>query len=183
MRKTASNRRQSLTRASALALVLVCSPLPLGLAAAPGHERSGRLDDTRRCRRIEAKLTSVRVTENCTNPNGCFAGVITGDRLIRGTFRASAFGFVPSVGLPGVEPETTFSFAGERTIETPQGTLTLRFTGVFDTARGEFSELERLTDGTERFDGATGTLWLAGISNADATAFEAQITGQVCTKR
>lgn len=182
MRTTAMNHRRSLARSGALGLALACWLSPGALPAAP-HEHSERGTDDMRCKRVEGRLTSVSVTQDCTNANGCFAGVITGDRSIRGTFRAVAFGFAPSVGLPGLEPESTLSFAGERTIETAQGTLRLRLTGVFDTARREFSELERVTDGTGRFEGATGTLWLAGTSNADATAFEALVTGQLCTRK
>jgi hypothetical protein len=135
-----------------------------------------------KCNRIKARLATVRVTENCSSPvNFCATGVITRDALIRGTTDAVVFGLAPSVGLPGIEPGTTLSYAGERTVTTSHGTLTLRFTGVFDTARGEASELERVTGGTDGFEGATGTLWLTATSNAELTAFEGQVTGQICT--
>jgi hypothetical protein len=155
---------------------------PSRLVAAPDHERGG--DAGKQCKRIEARLATVRVSENCTSPVGfCAAGAITGRALISGTTQAIVLGLVPSVGLPGVEPETTLSYAGERTIATSRGTLTLRFTGVFDTARGEASELERVTAGTGRFNGATGTLWLTATSNPEGTAFEGQLTGQLCLAR
>ena len=70
--------------------------------------------------------------------------------------------------------------AGERTITTSNGTLVLRFTGVFDTARHEFSELERVIEGSDAFSGAKGTLYLYGKSNSDNTSFEGQIRGELC---
>lgn len=163
-------------------LVLVCFFSAIALATARHHDQKD--GDKDGCKRIEARLATVRVTEDCASPvDFCAAGVITGARLIEGTTRASVLGLVPSVGLPGVEPETTFSYAGERTITTSHGTVTLRFTGVFDTARGEASELERVTGGTRRFEGATGTLWLAATSNAELTMFAGRVTGQICTNR
>ena len=60
--------------------------------------------------------------------------------------------------------------------------MTFRFIAVFDTARGEFAEIDRVTGGTERFEGATGTLWLTGTGTA-ATGFEIKIIGQICTNR
>ena len=133
------------------------------------------------CKRIRAKLMTVRVTEGCTSPVAfCAEGAITRDSWIQGKTEAIVLGLVPSVGLPGIEPETTLAYAGDRTIMTSHGTLTLRFTGVFDTARGEFSELERVTDGTEKLSGATGTIYLTGRSSADGTSFEGDITGFIC---
>jgi hypothetical protein len=130
------------------------------------------------------ELATVRVSENCTSPvNFCASGVVTGKDLISGTTHATVLGLVPSVGLPGIEPETTLSYAGERTIQTSHGTLTLRFTGVFDTARGEASELERVTAGTGRFKNATGTVWLAATANTEGTVFEGKLSGQLCLAR
>ncbi len=134
-----------------------------------------------RCQRIRAKEHAVRVTEGCTSPVGfCVEGVINGGGWINGKTSATILGLAPSVGLPGIEPETTLSVAGDRTIVNSQGTLTLRFTAVFDTARGEFSELLRVTDGTGKFLGATGTLFLTGQLSADGISIEAEVTGVVC---
>jgi len=137
--------------------------------------------ENNRCMQIRAKEHAVRVTEGCTSPvDFCVEGVITGDGLIQGKTSATILGLAPSVGLPGIEPETTVSVAGERTIMTSHGTLTLRFTAVFDTARGEFSELLRVTAGTGKFREATGTLYLTGRLSADGTSIEADITGFIC---
>jgi hypothetical protein len=164
---------RTLIRWGALLLALVQT-----VSFAQGGSASGEKE---RCLRIRAKLMTVRVTEGCTSPVAfCAEGVIIGDGWIHGKTQGIVLGLVPSVGLPGIEPETTLSYAGDRTIVTSHGTLTLRFTGVFDTSRGEFSELERVTDGTGELTGATGTIYLTGRSSADGTSFEGDITGVIC---
>ncbi len=133
------------------------------------------------CKQVRAKEHAVRATEGCTSPVGfCVEGVITGGGWINGKTKATILGLAPSVGLPGIEPETTLSVVGDRTMVTSHGTLTLRFTAVFDTVRGEFSELLRVTDGTGRFLGATGTLYLTGRLKADGISFEGDFTGVIC---
>jgi hypothetical protein len=138
-------------------------------------------DIGKRCQQVRAKEHAVRVTEGCTSPVGfCVEGIISGGGWINGKTKATILGLAPSVGLPGIEPETTLSVAGHRTIETQHGILTLRFTAVFDTARGEFSELLRVTDGTGKFLGATGTLYLTGRLSADGISIEGDFTGVIC---
>jgi hypothetical protein len=133
------------------------------------------------CKQVRAKEHAVRVTEGCTSPVGfCVEGVVTGGGWINGKTKATILGLAPSVGLPGIEPETTLSAAGDRTIETSHGTLTLRFTAVFDSVRGEFSELLRVTGGTGKFLGATGTLYLTGRLSADGISIEGDFTGVIC---
>jgi len=132
-----------------------------------------------RCQLIRAKEHAVLVTEGCTSPVGlCVEGIIAGGGWINGKTQATILGVAPSVGLPGIEPDTTLSVAGDRTIVTSHGSLTLRFTAVFDTARGEFSELLRVTEGTGKFLGATGTLYLTG--RLSGISVEGDFTGEVC---
>jgi hypothetical protein len=162
-------------RVSLATLLLVLIHL---MSFAQAYSASG---EGKRCQQVRAKEHAVRVTEGCTSPVGfCVEGVIAGGGWINGKTKATILGLAPSVGLPGIEPETTLSVAGDRTIETSHGTLTLRFTAVFDTARGEFSELLRVTDGTGKFVGATGTLYLMGRLSADGISIEGDFTGEVC---
>jgi hypothetical protein len=84
------------------------------------------------------------------------------------------------LGFPSIEPETTLGYVGDRLIETKHGDLTLRFTGVFDTLRGEFSELARVVSGTGKFEDATGTYYLTGRSNAAGNEFVGDITRTIC---
>ena len=161
-------------RASLVALLLVVHLMSYAQAYSAFAESD-------RCQQIRAKEHAVRVTEGCTSPVGfCVEGVISGGGSINGKTKATILGLAPSVGLPGMEPETTLSVVGDRTIETPHGTLTLRFTAVFDTARGEFAELLRVTDGKGEFLGATGTLYLTGRLSADGISIEGDFTGVIC---
>ena len=161
--------------------VRVCWFLAIGLATAFGQAPNERNDGRVDCKQIKASLTSVVVTTDCRSPIGlCAAGFFTGDELIRGTTFAKVLGASPSIGLPGIEAETRVSLAGERTITASDGTLAFRFVTVFDTARGEFAEINRVTGGNGKFEGATGTLWLTGTGT---TSFVSEVTGQICTTR
>jgi hypothetical protein len=175
MKRITFSTATSAARAALGALLLVLVQ-PISFAQVYGASGEGD-----RCQQVRAKEHAVRVTEGCTSPVGfCVEGVITGGGSINGKTKATILGLAPSVGLAGIEPETTLSVAGDRTIETPHGTLTLRFTAVFDTVRGEFSELLRVTDGTGKFLGATGTLYLTGRLGADGISIEGDFTGVVC---
>ena len=138
-------------------------------------------DDGDGCRKVQARLTSMSVTEGCTSPFGCFAGSISGSGLLNGTFTAVVFGVAPSAGLPELEPVTKVSVSGERVITTKSWTLTLHTLTAFDTATGEFDELNQVIGGTGQFAGATGTLHLfGGATNAELTSFEGNISGAIC---
>ena len=135
------------------------------------------------CKQLNARLMTVATLNGCTSPvNFCAEGVVVGDGLIQGRTFATILGLIESVGFPGTEPATTLGYVGDRLIETKHGNINLRFTGVFDTARGEFSELERVLvdSGTGVFDGATGTVFLTGTSNAAGNEYYGQITGTIC---
>jgi hypothetical protein len=174
----AKNRRMNISKN---VLVPVCWFLAIGLASAFGQEPNERSDGRVNCKGIKASGTSVVVTTDCRSPIGlCAAGFFTGDELIKGATFASVLGVAPSIGLPGIEAETRVSLAGERTITTGDGTLAFRFVTVFDTARGEFAEINRVTGGTGKFEGATGTLWFTGTGT---TSFVLEVTGQICTTR
>jgi hypothetical protein len=161
--------------------VRVCWFLAIGLATAFGQAPNERSDGRVACKQIKASGTTLIVTTNCPSPIGlCAAGFFTGDELIRGATFARVLGAAPSIGLPGIEAQTMVSLAGERTITTSDGTLAFRFVTVFDTARGEFAEINRVTGGSGKFEGATGTLWFTGTGT---TSFVAEVTGQICTTK
>lgn len=164
---------------SLTALFLLASSSAVAADARKEHSQGGQV-----CKRLNARLMTVAVTDGCLSPvNFCAEGLITGDGLIQGRTFATVLGLIESVGFPGIEPATTMGYVGDRLIETRNGNLNLRFTGVFDTARGEFSELERVlvAGGTGEFEGATGTVYLTGRSNAEGNAFVGRITGKICS--
>ena len=151
------------------------------LVLALGLSATAQAQQPQVCKQLNARLSTVAVSEGCTSPvDFCAEGVITADGLIHGWTEAVVLGLTPAVGHPSIEPETTLGYVGDRLIETKHGDLNLRFTGVFDTLRGEFSELARVVSGTERFEGATGTYYLTGRSNAAGNEFVGDVTGVIC---
>lgn len=132
------------------------------------------------CKQINAKLMTAAVDPTvawCTSPiDFCAEGSVTGDGLIQGATRALVLGLYP---FPDFEPQTTLSFVGDRLIQTKHGDLHLRFTGVYDTVREEFSELSRVTAGTGNFAAASGTLYLTGYS-VNGAEFFGDATGVIC---
>jgi hypothetical protein len=162
-------------------IILTCVLSTVGLPMAFGQEQDELRQDHGRCERIKVHYALQFVNTNCPSPIGlCAAGVIAGNQLVSGTMFVNILGLAPSIGLPGIEPETDLSIAAERTITTSHGTLMLRVAAVFDSARGEFAEINRVTGGTGTFEGATGTLWTTGTGT---TFFRGQATGKICTNR
>jgi len=153
----------------ALALVGTVGPVRQTKAAADG------------CHKINAQFAGAYVIPpDCPSPLGlCTQEQIIGGGLLTGTSRGHFVAAVPLVatGLP-VSP-TILSYVFEFVITTERGTLTLRDTGIFDQASGEFTDLSRVVGGTERFEGASGTLFLNG-KFTDATSFEGDISGEIC---
>lgn len=137
-----------------------------------------------KCHEVRAKIALVSVAENCASPVGlCTTGAVTGGGIVNGVFGGIALGFAPAAGLPNLVPNSTLSFVADHKIETPRGTLSMRGSGVFDTARGEYSEVDPITGGTGIFAGATGTLWLTGTSPDGGASFAGPLFGQVCLSR
>jgi hypothetical protein len=133
-----------------------------------------------RCHRLNGNggIQASLVTEGCTSPVGlCTAGVFTGDGLLKGTTSFVADAVAPSAGMPGVEAPTTLSYTGLLTITTRRGTLTLRDTGIFDTAAGLFSSRDVIVGGTGLFTGVTGHLFFTGTGTS---SLDSQATGEIC---
>jgi hypothetical protein len=144
-------------------------------------ERIAAAEDGGMCIPVHAKIQSTFFAEGCNSPVGlCTTGEITEGGLLNGSTSFVALGMSPAAGMPGVEPDTTLSYSGLLKITTRLGMLTILDVGVFDTARGVFSELDRITEGTERLFGASGTLFIYGTAFADGTGFGGSIRGEVC---
>jgi hypothetical protein len=133
-----------------------------------------------RCHRIDddASLQANAVTAGCTSPVGlCTAGDFKGDHLLRGTTSFVADGIAPAAGMPAVEAATTLSYSGLLTITTHHGTLTMRDTGIFDTAAGLFASRDVIVGGTGIFAGATGHVFFHGTGT---TSFDSAVAGEIC---
>lgn len=101
-------------------------------------------------------------------------GTITNGGILNGTTRAT----FTSAFTPTPDPNA-FSFTTTLTITTNKGTLTTSDVGVFDTARGVFADIARVSGGTGDFAGATGTLFITGTTT-DGVHFDDEITGTLC---
>lgn len=133
------------------------------------------------CIPIHAKIRSTFFAEGCYSPvRLCTTGEITEGGILNGTTEFTALSLAPAAGMSGVEPDTTLSYSGLLKITTTHGMLLIRDVGMFDTAKGVFSELDRITEGTERFSGASGTLFIYGTASADGTGFGGSIRGEIC---
>lgn len=164
-------------RLSTMFIVFLFSVFAAGVINA----RTAAAEESGICIPVRAEIQSTFFAEGCESPVGlCTTGEITQGGILNGTTEFTALSVAPAAGMPGVEPDTTLSYAGLLRITTKHGMLLIRDVGVFDTARGVFSELDRITEGTERFFGATGTLFIYGPANADGSGFTGSIRGEVC---
>jgi hypothetical protein len=133
----------------------------------------GRCERLRGHGGIQAKV----LTTGCTSPVGlCTAGVYEGDHLLKGTTSFVADGIAPAAGLL-VEAPSTLSYSGLLTITTHRGTLTLRDTGIFDTAAGLFASRDVIVGGTGIFEGATGHVFFSGTGTSE---FDSTALGEIC---
>jgi hypothetical protein len=129
------------------------------------------------CKSIFAVQQDRLTTEGCTSPVGfCAAGTFTGNHGFRGNFFFSALSFDPIVS----DPIGRLVVPGISTYTTNDGVLTISDVSVFDTARGTFAGVGRITSGTGRFEGATGDVFTTGRVSADGLSFTTDMTSQIC---
>jgi len=144
-----------------------------------------------RCFDTRATISVRFVTEGCTSVVGmCIAGRIRSRHgILSGTtaFQATGLGGgvvgEPSIVFPPAEPPTTWSYSGQLAVTGPLGTLDLEDVGVFDTARGTFTEMNRVMGGTGVWRDATGDLFIYGHAHDDFGGFDGTIRGQICLPR
>jgi hypothetical protein len=138
----------------------------------------------RKCKTVDARMQLHGTKEGCTSPIGlCTVAKVNGGFLDGATWYFTALATAPSAGISGaVEPASTLSYAGRVTVTNDKGTFTTTNVGVFDTALGAFSQLDRIQNGTAGFEDATGSLFVAA-TGAPAAGFEAAVRGEVCSAR
>src|SRR5262245_47057955 len=131
-----------------------------------------------RCKMISGRITSFLFT-TCPTPTGfCTAGTFFGDGLLNGTTRTTVEAIAPAAGGLLGEVPTTLSFTGLIMFETHKGILTVRDTGIFDTAgQGLFSSRALVVDGTGEFVGATGFLFTHGTGLSE---LQTEVSGELC---
>lgn len=133
------------------------------------------------CIPVHATINALFVTAGCTSPVGlCTAGQLSGSGILNGSTSFTALGIAPAAGITGIEPDTTLSYHGVLEVTTRHGTLAISDIGVFDQAVGVYSEVDRITAGTGRFENATGTLFIHGDAYSDGSGFDGEVRGQIC---
>ena len=129
------------------------------------------------CKPILAVQRDVLVTDGCSSPVGfCAAGTFKGNHGFRGAFFFSAVSFDPILS----DPLGRLVVPGISTYTTDDGVLTISDVSVFDTARGTFAGVGRITQGTGSFAGATGDIFTTGRVQADGVSFITDTTGEIC---
>jgi hypothetical protein len=129
------------------------------------------------CKTFFAEQSDRLVTEGCTSPIGfCAGGTFRGNRGFRGNSFFSALSFDPILSdtlgrlvVPGISTYTT-----------DDGVLTISDVSVFDTPRGTFAGIGRITTGTGRFSGATGDVFTTGHVSPDGLSFTTDVTAEIC---
>jgi hypothetical protein len=143
-------------------------------------------DHGRKCKAVTAEIVAVQFAQDCRSPVGlCTAGSIEGNLGLNGT--TSFVGDSIGAGLDTApDAPATLAFSGIVRITTAKdGTLTLRDTGVFNTAAntptgGFFASFDRIESGTGRYAGATGSIFITGKTVKGRLV--AQITGELCLR-
>src|SRR6185295_1236393 len=156
--------KSQLTRSRiAVICLLVAIAAPVASAAA-------------QCKTFFAVQRDRLVTEGCTSPIGfCAAGTFNGNHGFRGNFFFSALSFDPIVS----DPLGRLVVPGTSTYTTNDGILTISDVSVFDTVRGTFAGVGRITEGTGRFNGATGEVFTTGRVSADGLNFTTDMTAEI----
>ena len=129
------------------------------------------------CKTIFAEQNDRLTTEGCTSPIGfCAAGTFKGNHGFRGNFFFSALSFDPIVS----DPLGRLVVPGVSTYTTDDGVLTISDVSVFDTTRGTFAGVGRITQGTGRFNGSTGNVFTTGHVSADGLSFTTDTVVEIC---
>jgi hypothetical protein len=127
-----------------------------------------------RCHKVSARFVDSITSENCSSPVGlCTSGTITDDDLIEGTVTNVVSSITP-VGSNGLLSLTT-----TQTITTETGTIVSRGTGILDPATGRVSFLEQWPQGTGRYVGVTGALYVNGSPESEITTV-GEVYGVLC---
>ena len=144
-----------------------------------------------RCFDTRATISVRFVADGCTSVVGmCTAGevrsrggILSGDSSFQATGLGGGVVGEESIVFPPAEPATTWSYSGQLEIDGALGTLELEDVGVFDTARGTFTEMNRVMGGTGIWRDATGDLFIYGHAHDDFGGFDGTIRGQICVPR
>ena len=163
-------------RAAIASIALTALPTTLLASDATGQK----------CKAVHAEIVAVQFAENCRSPVGlCTAGTIEGNLGLNGMTQFIGDSIGADLATAPDAPSTV-AFSGLVHITTAKdGTLTLRDTGVFNTATGTstggfFASFDRIESGTGRYAGATGSIFISGKTVKGRLV--AQISGELCLR-
>jgi len=162
------------TRAAIASMALVALPASLFAAELEGPA----------CAPIHAEIVATQFTKGCTSAVGlCTMGTIKGNLGLNGV--TQFVGDSLDAGLTTApDAPATLAYSGvlHITLDSHE-TITLRDTGVFDTATGTptggfFTAFERIEGASGRFKNATGSIFSVGKTiNGQLVA---RISGELC---
>lgn len=155
----------------------------MALAALPGTLIAAEFTG-QKCTPIHAEIVATQFTKGCTSPVGlCTAGTIKGNLGLIGV--TQFVGDSLDAGLTTApDAPATVAYSGVLRITTAlHETITLRDTGVFDTATGTptggfFAAFERIEGATGHFAKASGSIFSVGTTINGRLV--AQISGELC---
>jgi hypothetical protein len=136
-----------------------------------------------------AMVHPVQAVETCHKINAKGKGQITSQTTIGATTISQIIGggllhgtTEAELAFTSVDQATgVATFEGPFVLTTRHGTLTLFvFNGVFNLVTGEFSSDSIVQEGTGRFTGASGGLFLHGFTAPDGSFIDDEISGTIC---
>ncbi|MEO1174795.1 MAG: hypothetical protein AAFX94_22490 [Myxococcota bacterium] len=161
-------------RSAHVVVFLFLGGVPVSAAA----EATAKGQDEGRCR-IAAGIFTSEPREPCTSP----VGICTVGKL-RGTLRAD-YAFTMATLVPAGDPTVPnlFFYTGLSEIDLRRGSLVGTDTGSFDLdplGEGRFVSLITITDGTDAWAGAKGTLQIRGRLDFGTGMARGDYFGRVC---
>lgn len=123
------------------------------------------------CKNLKGDLTVVN------NLDGTTSGTITQGGKLNGTTKAT----FSSAPIPTPDAGTV-SYIDNFSVTTHRGVLATSNVAIYDTGRGLFSEIARIDPNasTGDFAGATGALFINGLTTDSGATFQAGIEGEIC---
>jgi hypothetical protein len=130
------------------------------------------------CKKIHATIVDSQVTQGCTSPNNfCAEGSVKGNHGLNGT---TYFVMDGAVRGPATAPGS-LATSGILIYTTDRGTLTVResgLSGLSESGQEYFTAFQEVLEGTGRYEGATGHLWVLG--EVRENYFESEVRGLLC---
>jgi hypothetical protein len=130
------------------------------------------------CKSIHATLGEQQVREVCPS-TFCATGTLDGNHGVNGP---THFVLDSSAPAPSTAPVVSVAYSGLFEIAAPDGSLTLRETGVNTPRPGggrNIAGVASVVSGSGRFAGATGTIFFNGI-NVIPGVFSTDVSGELC---